>query len=64
MFRRLVASAKKNHLSIEQDAAHVVLNCDDRFIGQLVPMTTQFQAACQDNTNAMFPERVPNWAKG
>ena len=37
MFRRLVASAKENHLSIEQDAAHVVLNCDDRFLGQLVP---------------------------
>ena len=44
MFRRLVAPAKGNHLSIEQDAAHVVLNCDDRFIGQLVPMTSKSEA--------------------
>lgn len=38
-FRLMVSAATGTRLSIEQDAAHVMLNCDDRFIGQLVPMT-------------------------
>ena len=33
MFRRLLASSKGARLSIEQDSAHVMLNCDERFIG-------------------------------
>ena len=41
MLRRLVAAATGTRLSIEQDAAHVVLNCDERFIGQLVPITSK-----------------------
>ena len=47
MFRRMVAAATGTRLSIEQDAAHVVLNCDDRFIGQLVPMTSKPDARFQ-----------------
>ncbi|MBQ4481334.1 MAG: hypothetical protein II943_11940 [Victivallales bacterium] len=64
MFRRLVASAKKNHLSIEQDAAHVVLNCDDSFIGQLVPMTTKSDAKFQiprDADSTVLPTNFANF---
>ncbi|MBR4221840.1 MAG: hypothetical protein IKR81_11825 [Victivallales bacterium] len=47
MFRRMIAAATGTRLSIEQDAAHVVLNCDERFIGQLVPMTSKNDAKFQ-----------------
>ena len=64
MFRRLVAPAKGNHLSIEQDAAHVVLNSDDRFIGQLVPMTSKSDAKFQipkDADSTVLPTNFANF---
>ena len=52
MFRRMIAAATGTRLSVEQDAAHVVLNCDDRFIGQLVPMTSKPDARFQPPKDA------------
>ena len=52
MFRRMVAAATGTRLSVEQDAAHVVLNCDDRFIGQLVPMSSKPDARFQPPKDA------------
>ena len=52
MFRRMIADATGTRLSIEQDAAHVLLNCDERFIGQLVPMTSKPDARFQPPKDA------------
>ncbi len=52
MFRRLLATAKGTHFSIEKNPATVVLNCDDCFIGQLVPMSTKEPAKFQIPINA------------
>ena len=53
MFRRMTAAATGTRLSIEQDAAHVVLSCDDRFIGQLVPMTYNLDSRQRITRNVM-----------
>ncbi|MBQ9368149.1 MAG: hypothetical protein IJT83_10240 [Victivallales bacterium] len=41
IFNGMSAATIGTRFSIEQDAAHVRLNCDDHFIGQLVPMTSK-----------------------
>ncbi len=64
MFQRMTAAVKGNRLSIEQDAAHVVLNCDERFIGQLVPMTSMSDAKFQipkDADTTVLPTSFPNF---
>ena len=64
MFRRLIATAKGDRLSIEQDAAHVVLNSDERFIGQLVPMTSKNDAKFQipkDADTTVLPTNFANF---
>ena len=64
MFRRLIATSKGNRLSFEQDAAHVVLNCDERFIGQLVPMTSKSDAKFQiprDADATVLPTNFANF---
>ena len=63
MFRRLLDTAKGAHLSIEQDA-FVVLNCDERFIGQLVPMTTKCDAKFlihKDADSTVLPTNFANF---
>ena len=44
IFNRMSAATMGTRFSIEQDAAHVRLNCDDHFIGQLVTMTSKCDA--------------------
>ncbi|MBQ6474100.1 MAG: hypothetical protein IJJ33_19070 [Victivallales bacterium] len=64
MFRRMIAAATGTRLSIEQDAAHVVLNCDERFIGQLVPMTSKSDAKFQipkDADTTVLPTNFANF---
>ena len=64
MFQRMTTTVKGNRLSIEQDAAHVVLNCDERFIGQLVPMTSKNDAKFQipkDADTTVLPTSFANF---
>ena len=64
MFNRLVSAPKGNRLSIEQDAAHVTLNCDERFIGQLVPMTSKTDAKFlipKDADSTVLPTNFANF---
>ena len=62
MFNRLVSSPKGNRLSIETDAAHVILNCDERFIGQLVPMTSKCDTKFQIPKDADSTVLTTNFA--
>ena len=64
MFQRMTATVKGSRLSIEQDAAHVMLNCDERFIGQLVPMTSKSDAKFQipkDADTTVLPTNFANF---
>ena len=64
MFQRMTTTVKGNRLSIEQDAAHVVLNCDERFIGQLVTMTSQNDTKFQitkDADTTVLPTNFANF---
>ena len=64
MFRRLLASSKGARLSIETDTAHVMLNCDERFIGQLVPMTSKSDikfAIPKDADSTVLPTNFANF---
>ena len=47
MFNRLLGTANGTRISIERDVAHVVLSCDERFIGQLAPMDSRSDAKFQ-----------------
>ena len=64
MFQRMTTTVKGSRLSIEQDAAHVVLNCDERFIGQLVPMSSKSDAKFQipkDADTTVLPTSFANF---
>ncbi|MBQ9368896.1 MAG: hypothetical protein IJT83_14030, partial [Victivallales bacterium] len=63
-FKEMVAKPTGTRLSIEQDAAHVRLNCDDRFIGQLVPMTYKEEKLFQipkDADSTVLPTNFANF---
>ncbi len=64
IFNRMTAATMGTRLSIEQDAAHVMLNCDDHFIGQLVTMTSKCDAKFlmpKDADSTVLPTNFANF---
>ena len=64
IFNRMTAATMGTRLSIEQDAAHVMLNCDDHFIGQLVTMTAKCDAKFlmpKDADSTVLPTNFANF---
>ncbi|MBR4675460.1 MAG: hypothetical protein IKP00_13420 [Victivallales bacterium] len=64
IFNRMSIATIGTRFSIETDAAHVMLNCDDHFIGQLVPMTSKCDAKFpmpKDTDSTVLPTNFANF---
>ena len=64
MFNRLLGTANGTRISIERDTAHVVLSCDERFIGQFSPMDSRSDARFQipkDADTTVLPTNFSNF---
>ena len=64
MFNRLLGTANGTRISIERDVAHVVLSCDERFIGQLAPLDSRSDAKFQipkDADSTVLPTNFANF---